>query len=179
VRFKEDIQSRLYTQHLGSWGAKKNWEQNRPSLFCWVVLKYPSYIYFWSKGVFLFQKWDIPGIACIFAHPKIWFSGQLRWSFGQSRSGYLCVAFHSIAVSGSLNRWDRWYIIPQLAVYTTYILPIGWLYTTYHLLREPGNSIDPLFRSAASSKMSTALNPKSWKMFHSFPGKYQIDCHQN
>ena len=25
---------------------------------------------------------------------------------------------------------------------TTYILPIGWLYGTYHLLREPGNSID-------------------------------------
>ena len=27
-------------------------------------------------------------------------------------------------------------------LYTTYILPIGWLYGTYHLLREPGNSID-------------------------------------
>ena len=36
----------------------------------------------------------------------------------------------------------RWYITPQLAVYTTYILAIGWLYVTYHLLREPGNSID-------------------------------------
>ena len=41
----------------------------------------------------------------------------------------------------------RWYIITQLAVYTTYIphiLPIGWLYATYsyHSLREPGNSID-------------------------------------
>ena len=27
-------------------------------------------------------------------------------------------------------------------LYTTYILPSGWLYATYHLLREPGNSID-------------------------------------
>ena len=27
-------------------------------------------------------------------------------------------------------------------LYTTYILPIGWLYATYHLVREPGNSID-------------------------------------
>ena len=26
-------------------------------------------------------------------------------------------------------------------VYKWYILPIGWLYATYHLLREPGNSI--------------------------------------
>ena len=49
------------------------------------------------------------------------------------------------------NQWSflvpliggRWYIITQLAVYTTYILPIGLLYATYHLLREPGNSIDP------------------------------------
>ena len=36
------------------------------------------------------------------------------------------------------------YIITQLAVYTTYILPIGWLYATYHLLREPGTSIEVL-----------------------------------
>ena len=28
-------------------------------------------------------------------------------------------------------------------VYEWYILPIGGLYGTYHLLREPGNSIDP------------------------------------
>ena len=34
----------------------------------------------------------------------------------------------------------RYHIITQLAVCTTYILPIGWLYGTYHLLREPGNS---------------------------------------
>ena len=33
--------------------------------------------------------------------------------------------------------WDRWHIIPQLAVYTTYILPSGGLYNPYHLLGEP------------------------------------------
>ena len=27
----------------------------------------------------------------------------------------------------------------------TYLLPIGWLYATYHLLREPGNSIDATY----------------------------------
>ena len=31
----------------------------------------------------------------------------------------------------------RWHIIPQLAVYTTYILPSGGLYATYHLFGEP------------------------------------------
>ena len=36
----------------------------------------------------------------------------------------------SIVVSGSPKRWDRWYIIPQLAVYTTYIPLI--------VLAEPG-----------------------------------------
>ena len=36
----------------------------------------------------------------------------------------------------------RYPIITQLAVYTTYILPIGWLYITYHLLREPETAIE-------------------------------------
>ena len=42
---------------------------------------------------------------------------------------------------------SRYHILPELAVYTTYIsliyiLPIGWLYITYHLLREPETAID-------------------------------------
>ena len=36
----------------------------------------------------------------------------------------------------------RWHITPQLAVYTTYILPSGGLYATYHLLGEPETTID-------------------------------------
>ena len=41
----------------------------------------------------------------------------------------------------------RYHIIPQLAVYTTYIpltyiLPIGWFYITYHLWREPETAIE-------------------------------------
>ena len=39
----------------------------------------------------------------------------------------------------------RWYIITQLAIYKWYIrgiLPIGWFYITYHLLREPKTTID-------------------------------------
>ena len=36
----------------------------------------------------------------------------------------------------------RWHIIPQLAVYTTYTLPSGGFYATYHLLREPETAID-------------------------------------
>ena len=47
----------------------------------------------------------------------------------------------SMAVSGSPGGRD--YIIPQLAVYTTYILPIGGLYNPYHLLGEPETAIDP------------------------------------
>ena len=33
-------------------------------------------------------------------------------------------------------------------VYKWYILPIGDLYITYHLLREPGNSIDNVGRES-------------------------------
>ena len=48
---------------------------------------------------------------------------------------------------GSLNRWDRYHIIPQLAVYTTYIPLIVLAYwviihITYHLLREPETAIE-------------------------------------
>ena len=39
----------------------------------------------------------------------------------------------------------RYHIIPQLAVYTTYRLPIGWLYITYHLVREPETAIEFVF----------------------------------
>ena len=51
-----------------------------------------------------------------------------------------------------LLRWSliggRWYVIPQLAIYhlyATYILPIGRLYITYHLLREPETAIDDFY----------------------------------
>ena len=52
-----------------------------------------------------------------------------------------------MVVFGSRKRWDPWHIIPQLAVYTTYIpliyiLPSGVLYATYHLLWEPETTID-------------------------------------
>ena len=36
----------------------------------------------------------------------------------------------------------RWHIIPELAVYTTYILPSRGLYNPYHLLPEPQKSIE-------------------------------------
>ena len=47
-----------------------------------------------------------------------------------------------MVVFGSRKRWDWWHIIPQLAVFTTYILPSGGLYATYHLLGEPETTID-------------------------------------
>ena len=50
----------------------------------------------------------------------------------------------------------RWYIITQVAVYTTYILPIGPLYATYHLSREPGNSIE--YISAKKWSMNSTSN---------------------
>ena len=37
------------------------------------------------------------------------------------------------------NRWDP---PDKNHLYTTYILLSGGLYATYHLLREPGNSVD-------------------------------------
>ena len=47
-------------------------------------------------------------------------------------------------------------------VYKWYILPIGGLYGTYHLLREPGNSIDPInFVQLLDIKQRRDLSPRS------------------
>ena len=56
---------------------------------------------------------------------------MLPWNRHQCTPG-----ISSLAVSGST------YIPLIYHLYTTYILSIGWLYAPYHLLREPGNSID-------------------------------------
>ena len=49
----------------------------------------------------------------------------------------------------------RWHIVPQLAVNTTYILPSGGLYATYHLLGEPETTIEkcPASRAASASRV--------------------------
>ena len=49
----------------------------------------------------------------------------------------------SMVVSGSLNRWDRWYIITQLAVYTPYIPLIvlaNWVIICYRSHLFSGNN---------------------------------------
>ena len=53
----------------------------------------------------------------------------------------------SMVVSGSPKRWDRWHSPSpnwqeKYHLYTTYILPSGRLYATYHLLGEPETTID-------------------------------------
>ena len=55
-----------------------------------------------------------------------------------------------------LNQWlflvplkgGREYITTQKAIYKWYILPIGGLYATYHLLGEPETAIDLPYHSA-------------------------------
>ena len=57
---------------------------------------------------------------------------------------------------GSLNRWLVPYNPPIGSIYhlhTTYILPIGWLYITYHLLREPETAIDLIPRFTRSDNL--------------------------
>ena len=43
----------------------------------------------------------------------------------------------------------------HIYIYTTYILPIGCLYATYHLLREPGNSIEYMFNMSPLNMIPT------------------------
>ena len=44
-------------------------------------------------------------------------------------------------------------------LYTTYILPIGWLYATYHLLREPETTIEQYLRLMFKSPLVEKGHP--------------------
>ena len=60
----------------------------------------------------------------------------------------------SMVVSGSPNRCQVAYKPPIGIIYhlyTTYILPSGWLYATYHLLGEPETTIDKLLCTLLSN----------------------------
>ena len=76
-----------------------------------------------------------------------------------------------MVVSGSPKRWDRWHIIPQLAVYTTYILPSGGVYGTYHLIGEPETTIDSEYK-LPHIRPRTASTPTPWK------SSVSTDCKQ-
>ena len=52
----------------------------------------------------------------------------------------------------------RWHTIPQLEVYTTYILPSGGLYATYHLLGEPETTIEEASNSSFEMFMTFWAN---------------------
>ena len=76
----------------------------------------------------------------------------------------------SMEFPGSLNRWDRWYIITQLAVYTTYKPLINHLYATsmpliYCLLGDYISPIPPTkgtFRNSCSpmARISLSWHPR-------------------
>ena len=100
--------------------------------------------------IFLFPRWDMLVPWRVghqektspqrLPHQKFWRApslGILRWPkiWGSLSSVHYPLVMGRL-FRGSLNRWDRWYIIPQLAIYTTYIPTIGsicHLYTTYIL----------------------------------------------
>ena len=78
-----------------------------------------SFILFSHKAIFLHMKNHITSQRNLFR--ILW---QPQWLFLVPLKG------------------GRWHIIPQLAVYTTYILPSGGLYNPYHLLGKPETTID-------------------------------------
>ena len=57
---------------------------------------------------------------------------------------------HALEVLNPMTQWifqvlaigGRDYITPKKAIYKWYILPIGGLYATYHLLGEPETTIE-------------------------------------
>ena len=80
---------------------------------------------------------------------------------------------YSMVVSGSLNRWVWYHIIPQLAVYTTYIpliILVNWVIIWYqtHLLRQPG--FTPLLQPARFEAYDSAGTVLLEERLHTFFG---------
>ena len=75
----------------------------------------------------------------------------------------------SMVVSGSLNRWDRYHIITQLARTISGIVTANWAIIWYrsHLLREPETSIDFTFPETNGAKFC------SWKIVEAW-GKWSF-----
>ena len=110
--------------------------------------------------------------------------GYFDWvdQFLAENPGYVELSDRMILVpliSQTLSQWSflvpsiggRYHIIPQLAVYTTYILPIGWLYITYHPLREPETAID-----WGSEVKEVGDSLRGWcSFFRNFPPTFQVE----
>ena len=82
---------------------------------CHISLQFPSI----EKTIFFAVCWVKP-MSKLSSHV-----------FDITGVDFLKVTKQSMVVSGSPNRWDRWYIITQLAIYTTYIPIIGNIFI-YH-----------------------------------------------
>ena len=81
-------------------------------------------------------------------------------------------------------------MIPKLAVYTTYILPSGGLYATYHLLGEPETTIESscfslrvsppnFFDRSVSYQMGQETAPTLWKISHKLNTIHQLTNGKN
>ena len=117
------------------------WIRKNPELR-WKRTEFPLKINGWFRCI---PYWNVRP----FLGDMLVFRAVLPAELGTERN--VCRQIYhnqSIAVSGSLNRWDRYHIIPQLAgkmplIYHLYIA--FWVIIiyciTYHLLREPETAI--------------------------------------
>lgn len=91
--------------------------------------------------------------------------------YGNIGEPYLCVLLHSLRCHWQ-KRWRQKASVYLVYKFCFFILPIGWLHATYHLLQEPETSID--LRAGMNYQTSGALcffkSPLgkifSWRKFH-------------
>ena len=125
ILFRPPFSTMIMGERIDTWS---------PNLWCKVVGKGD----FWS-----FQRWKAGLVDVV---EPMWIASHTRAMTWR----YLHAVNISIHYTWNWIQWlflvplkgGRWHIIPQLAVYTTYILPSGGLYATYHLVGEPETTID-------------------------------------
>ena len=78
------------------------------------------------------------------------------WALSSSHSSFICVDLYIICIYTYIHQQTFLvlvlgggnYITPKsniYLVYKRYILPIGWLYATYHLIQEPETSVEYMY----------------------------------
>ena len=83
--------------------------------------------------------WEPPSVGPLLSCGKFWRLTR-EWNFGNLWVPQVLPPSLNTQILSRRCFFNGCFLVPLIGIYKWYILPIGGLYGTYHLLREPGNN---------------------------------------
>ena len=83
--------------------------------------------------------WEPPSVGPLLSCGKFWRLTR-EWNFGNLWVPQVLPPILNTKILSRRCFFNGCFLVPLIGIYKWYILPIGGLYGTYHLLREPGNN---------------------------------------